>query len=434
MNNTLGERIKNTHTYKAYKLYFNSRLIVFMLSLFLFHIIIMLCEIFYLMYCQMALKKRELPENNPYLMDLILSTKVINVFKTQGKLAGKWALRRAQSTFSKLIEFMIIISFFSHGIRVNLMRYTRKFKGIVQINSSHMSVQDNNFICLAFLALGMKSVLGSWIVKSSRNSVDLCMATLIEIIRCLIICPILMWLFSSVYNKTKSGLIFAGYVSIVILIFITNCTSIIPDGLEGFEKIPAKELGPGLYNELVRLKLDDRIFWDQETPSENAALVKTGASKYILVMGNLLKYGKNEFISFIAHEVGHADDYSTEKKLLASVIGLGLSCGIMIGILHIISPKYENRGVSKFSVVVFLLLANMYIFSGLTNMFYNNLYILSEVNADLYAKKLGFGRTLANGLYQLVVDNTGLLFHSTIYTYYAQDHPVIATRISYLSK
>ncbi|EHY64607.1 STE24 endopeptidase [Nematocida ausubeli] len=434
MSATMEERIKRSHSYKVYTLYFRSRLVMFMLSLFVFHIIIVSYEIFFLLYCKVKLDERMLPEQNPALFELMKGTRQINVFKMQAKLSLKWAIRRAQGIFSKLIDYILIIVFFSHKIRQGIMKYTNRYKGLVQIRSSHMPVKDANFICLIFLAMGIKSVIGEWITKSRSDVTDLLVGTLIQLVKYLIFCPIFIWLFSSVYNKTRNGLIFASYIAIVVLILVANCTTIISEPLDGLEKIPAKELGPELYRELVRMNLDEKIFWDQAAEGENAALVRTGAARYIIVMGNLLKYGQKEFASFIAHEVGHADDSSTEKKLLATVIGLGLSCGLMVAILRIITPKFEQHDVPRFSVVLFLLLANIHIFSGLTNMFYNNLSILSEVNADLYAKNLGFGETLASGLYKLVVDSGNLLFHSTIYTYYAQDHPVVAARIAYLNK
>ncbi|KAI5189215.1 STE24 endopeptidase [Nematocida minor] len=434
MQHSLKESIQNSHSYKAYRMYFSSRLVVLMLTIFLFHVVIVSCEALFMIYCEHSLKNQKIPEINPSLEKLFLASDTAKVFESQAKIAGKWAIKRAASILIKSFDFIVIIAFFSHGIRNWLMPAARSFKGIIKINSSHMSVADNTYLCLSLLALGMKSVVAEWIIVSKQDYVDLLLNTFIQLCRCLLVAPILVWLFSSVYNKTKYGLILAAYMSIIILILISNCTSILPDSVEGMDIIPAKELGPELYTELVRLKLENKIYWDQEAKGENAALVKTGASKYILVMGDLLKYGKKEFISFIAHEVGHADDQSTEKKLLASILGLGLTCGCMLGVLHVIVPKYERRGVSPFSVVVFLLMANMYIFSGLTNMFYNNLYILSEVNADIYAKKLGFGSSLANGLYRLMIDNSASLFHSTIYTYYAQDHPAVSSRVAYLNK
>ncbi|KAH9387362.1 STE24 endopeptidase [Nematocida major] len=433
MNEAIGESVKSSRSYKAYRLYFNSRLIVFMLSIFVFHVLIVFCEVAYMLYCRSALLRQKLPRMDAYLIKLVNSTKNVDVFRTQAKVAKNWASRRGWGIVSQTFDLIVIVSFFSHDIRTKIMQYTRRFKGIVRINSSHMSVEDSNFLCLALLAMGVKSVLSGWVATSKQDSIDLLLNVFIQMIRCLILCPVIVWLFSSVYNKVKYGLLFAAYVSITVLILVSNCTSLIPESLDTLDTIPAKELGSVLYEELVRLNLQDRIFWIQDAPSENAALVKTGSSRYIIVMGNLIKFGVKEFVSFIAHEVGHADDHSTEKKLLASIVGMGITCGVLVGILHVITPKYARRGVSKFSVLAFLILANMYVFSNVTNMFHNNLCILSEVNADLYAKRLGFGKSLATGLYKLIVENRAPLFHSTIYSYYAQDHPTVSSRIAYLT-
>lgn len=430
--NTNTEERKSSQLFNRYKYYFNSRLIIFMLAILIFHILIIFYEIIYMFYTKYLLLSNRLPENNSYLLYLIDNN--TKIFISQSKYVKKWIKKTIFLLISKLIDISVVFSFFSHPIREYLMKYSIRFKGIVRINNSHISIDDNNYLSISLLIISIKTVLIQWIISFKQDYLELFTNLFIQLVKYLLVCPIIIWLFSSVYNKTKYILIFSAYISITLLILISNCTGIIPDNLEGLERIPARDLGEKLFQELVRLKLEDRIFWDQSADTENAALVKTGSSRYIIVMGNMLKYGEKELISFLAHEIGHADDFSTEKKLLATIIGLGISCGSMVLILHLISDKYESKGVSRFSVVVFLLMSYIYVFSCLFNTFYNNLYILSEVNADLYAKRLGFGKDLAAGLYKLIVGNNSLLFHSAIYTHYAQDHPTVATRVGYLMK
>lgn len=417
-----------------YRKYLKSRIIIFMVSLIIFHMVILGAESIFMFYAGYRLNQNRIPEENIPLSKIMSgSRKRQEIFQSQSKISVRLGVRRIGGIFSKFLDLLIIGSFFSDGVRDRLMVYVKKFKGIIRINSSHLSDYDNSYICITFLLLGLKSVISGWI-SSRRDFTDLSVSIFIQVFKSFIILPIVIWLFSSIYNKTRFSLIISAYVSLIILILITNCTSLISDGVENLEQIPTRELGDVLYNELVRMKLDDRIFWDKNSKGENAALVKTGSTRYIIIIGNLLKYGKDEFISFIAHEVGHADDFSTEKKLFGSVLGLAVTCAGIVWLIRSLCPRFREKGVSDFSVVVFLLLGNIYIFSGLFNMFYNNLYILSEINADMYAKKLGFGKTLGDGLYKLMVDNGAPLFHSTVYTYYAQDHPTVASRVEYLNK
>ncbi len=108
--------------------------------------------------------------------------------------------------------------------------------------------------------------------------------------------PILIWIFSSVYSKTKYFFIIAGYLSVIILMFLVNCTSILGDVQEKTVKIPYKTFPKKIQAEIKRLNLQDRIFWNEDPDlEENAALVKAGKHRYIIVTGNLSKYGKEEF-------------------------------------------------------------------------------------------------------------------------------------------
>ncbi|KAI5184964.1 STE24 endopeptidase [Nematocida homosporus] len=405
---------------------------MFMVTAIIFHISIFLFEIGYLQYTRRVLGRQELPETNPALERLI--GKDQSVYKKQRDIANRGTWRRVCSILSTLIDFTVIVAFFSHRMREAIMKRLRGYRSLVRINCSHIREPDVNFLVGAFFILGTKATVLEWAFNKNDGVLDLIVRLGIQIFRCTVIAPILIWMFSSVYSKTKWGLVLSSYVAIVILILIVNCTSLVPDLTDDLEVVPPGVFGERVEGEIDRLGLRNKVFWDKSDQLENAALVKTGAARHVMIMGNLLKYGKEEFIAFVAHEIGHAVDYSTEKKLVATVFGLGLTCGGMLSTLHFISPKYEARGVSRFSVLAFAMLANIYIVSSMVNMFYNNLGILSEINADLYAKGLGYGRHLAKGLYALTVANNAPLFHSAPFTHYIQDHPTVSSRIGYLEK
>lgn len=419
-------------SYNIYTKYFKSKIIVFMLAAVAFYTSIFLWEIGYMLYVRSKMDRKEVPGDNTVLLDLLKKSE--NVFQQQKLIGTRSISRKIFAIFSRIADLIVILSFFSHGIREKIKRKLKKYRLLIKINCSHIKEVDVNLLVCTFFVLGCKSLLIEWSVSSNATALDLAVGFFALLFRSLVVVPFLIWMFSSVYNKTKWGLILSSYIAIVFLIFLANCTSILPEFDEEFEVVPHTLFKKSVQKEILRLNLKDRIFWDKSDQPENAALAKTGASRYIIIMGNLLKYGKKEFISFIVHEMGHADDHSTEKKLLVTVFGLGATCGGMILLLHVITPKYERRGTAKFSVLVFVMLANMYIFSNIINMFYNNLGILSEVNADIYAKSLGYGRSLGRGLYKITVDNDSPLFHSFLFTHYMQDHPSIDTRISYLNK
>ncbi|KAI5170782.1 STE24 endopeptidase [Nematocida sp. LUAm3] len=420
-------------SYKLYRKYFGSKVVVFLLTASMFHIIIFLMEIGYLVNLGRKLTHNLVPDSENEAMQTLMDEQE-GSFSTQAKIARNSILRRSFGILSKTIDFLVVFAFFSHPLREQIMKHTKKYKPIVRINCSHMKEEDMNYLILAFLILGGKTLLFEWIFSKARNITDLLISLCVHAFRCIIIAPFLIWLFSSVYKKAKLGLILSAYIAIVVLIVIVNCTDLLPDPTDEYEVVPSSTFGPKLQEEIIRLNLENKIYWDKNKTMDNAALVKTGASKHIVIMGNLLKYGKEEFISFVAHEIGHAVDHSTEKKLFVTVMGLGITCGIMIFLLHFLTPKYTARGVSKFSVLAFIMIANIYIASSLVNMFYNNLGILSEVNADMYAKSLGYSKPLANGLFHLSYQNNAPMFHSLLFTHYIHDHPTISSRISYLYK
>ncbi|KAI5181949.1 STE24 endopeptidase [Nematocida sp. AWRm80] len=422
-----------SHSYAVYMKYFRSKFVIFMLAVVLFHVGILLSDIIYLQYTRGVLNQGELPENNPNLKKMMDSTDN-NIYRQQARLANKGSIRRAAGILSKSIDFLVIFSFFSHTLREQIMKRIKGYKSLIRINCSHIKEIDVNFMVLAFLVLGIKSTLFEWIFIKKQDVLDLAINLVVQVFRCIVIAPLLIWMFSSVYNKTSWGLVLSAYIATAALILIANCSDLIPETNKDLEVVPLSAFDKGLQSEIKRLKLTGKILWDSTDQPENAALVKTGSSRYIIILGNLLKYGREEFVSFIAHEIGHADDHSTEKKLLATVFGLGISCGLILSLVHFISPKYESKGISKFSVLVFVILSNVYIISSLVNMFHNNLGILAEMNADIYAKNLGYAPGLAFGLYKLSVENRSSLFHSQIFTHYVHDHPTISSRVRYLNK
>ncbi|KAI5189573.1 STE24 endopeptidase [Nematocida sp. AWRm77] len=426
----MEEYKEDNGVYFVYNKYFKSRIIIGMVGVLICHVVIMFSEIVYLSYARILLGHNEAPGRNQAVQSMMES--LPGVFSSQRILATRGMFLRCIAILSKVGDFLVLLAFFSHQIRESIMARIRNRSSIIKINCSHIKEADVNFLVLALFCLGLKNMLADWAVSKKKDLVDLLVNLFILVFRCTIILPVLVWMFSSVYNKTRWGLVICAYAAMVLLIFIANCTNIIPDMLDDMEVIPHSIFGKKLGDEIERLNLKNKIYWDKSPQPENAALVKTGQNRYVIVLGDLIKYGKKEFVSFIAHEVGHADDYSTEKKLLATLATLGITCGAIVSVVHYITPKYESRGVSKFSVLVFVLLANMLMVSLLTNMVYKNLGILAEVNADLYAKALGFGAYLAKGLFHLTADNNGAMFHSLMYTHYMQDHPTIASRVSYL--
>lgn len=426
------EKVRKSAAYGAYRKYFRSKIIVFMLAAVMFHVLILFCEAVYCLYMSQKLGRGEAPGHTPLLLELMRKTG--GMFETQKSIETKSVFRRLTSILSKLIDFLVVLAFFSHPIRDAIMGEMKKHRSFIRINCSHIKEHEVNFLVLAIFVLSTKTIVLEWLLLRRSKVSDLLLNLAVNIFRCTIVAPLLIWLFSSVYNKTNWGLVVSAYAAAVTLIILVNCTEILPEPSEDYEVIPHEAFHPKVQSEIQRLGLRDRIFWDQTEEAENAALVKTGASRYIVVMGNLLKYGKQEFLSFITHEIGHADDQSTEKKLLATILSMGLTCAGLLLVLHFIGEKYTEKGVSRSLVLSFVILGNIYIMSSIINMFHNNLGILSEVNADLYAKHLGLGEALARGLFKLTADNNVPLFHFPIYTHYAQDHPSIATRIAYLTR
>jgi len=427
-----NEKRSEGPTAMLYRKYFRSKIVSLMLATVLFHVGVLTCEICYLRFAQHRLGRENIPGENKPLLEMMRNDN--GVFRKQKMLASRSIKLKMVGICSKIFDFFVVMSFFSHRIRNKVMENIRTKKNVIRINCSHIREADINFMILVFFLIGLKNIVLAWAFSSILRPSDLMLNFLILVFRCFVIAPVMIWLFSSVYNKARWGLVLCAYVAVVVLMYLANFTDIAVDNHDSYEIIPHKVFGKRLGDEIVRLNLKNKIFWDRSANFENAALVKTGASRYIVVVGDLIKYGEKEFLGFIAHEVGHADDLSTEKKLFYSIFTIGITCAGILSTVYFLTPKYTSRGVSRFSVLAFVVLANTYIFSLITDMFQNNIGIHVEVNADIYAKTLGFGTALGVGLYKLSAGSKTMMFHSPIYTHYLEDHPSIASRVGYLIK
>lgn len=414
-----------------YNRYFRSRLVSLFLALAFFHIGILMLEALNSVWAHYKLASGEKPSKDSALYGIISDRKEFKRIQEKGAILS--VKKSSLGIIDKMIDVFLVVMFFSHSLRKRAMRGIRRYKSFVRVNCSHIKEADVNLIVFVLFVLGLKSIVLEFVQKK-KVVIDLIVPTMALVFRCVLVAPLIIWIFSSVYYKTRWFLVAAGYLSVLILMFIVNCTAILGDVEPGVVNVPYTAFPKTIRAEIERLHLKDRIFWHQDAKgtTPNAALVKAGSSRYVLILGNLVKYGEKEFYSFVAHEIGHADDLSTEKKMAATTISMGLSCGIILGLAKVLTPKYHAMGVSKFTTLFFIFMAHQYIMNSALKMFLNNLGILSEIKADLYAKRLGFGKDLAWGLFKLSVSTKSYIFPSSLYTHYAQDHPAISTRIEYL--
>jgi Zn-dependent protease with chaperone function len=416
---------------RSYYTYFKQRIVTLLMVIVLVHLSVLFYEAFNSVYNHYTMEEKV--RRSPGIVKHTEDIGKLVSLQASGSIL--FSRKRLVDVFDKLIDLVVVVCFFSHGIRRAIMRRLREYKTFVRVNCTHIKEPDVNFMICAIFVMGVKALILEFLAKSKSIS-ELVVPGVALVFRCLFLSPILIWMFSSVYNKTRWLLIASGYISVLVLIFLVNFTGVFGDVEPGYVQIPSEVFSDKLRSEIERLRLTERIFWSGSEDSElpNAALVKAGASRYVVVVGNLISFGKEQFESFIAHEIGHADDLSTEKKMAGIFCSLGISATLILTFTKALTPKYHSRGVSRFTTLFFIFMAHQYIISNLLRMFSNNLSILAEVNADLYAKSLGYGSALSSGLLALAAKTKSYIFPSFLYTHYAQDHPSISTRVEYLSK
>jgi Zn-dependent protease with chaperone function len=424
---------KHSLSYILYQKYFKSRFVSFLFVLAVLHVAILMSELVHGFYIRRALQSGQLPPKGSATYGITKDLDAFRRIQTRGVSSD--AKRVVMDMLDKTIHTSLIVTFFSHSLRKRTMRLTRRYHSFVRVHCSHIKETDVNFMTLVLFTTGLKSILME-LFFNGRSIVETLIPIVILLFRCVFVIPLVIWLFSSVYHKTRWFLILSGYAAVMALMFLVNCTSVLGDVPPDAVNIPYDTFPRNVQSEIKRLGLGDRIYWQKDTKAgtPNAALVKAGSRRFILVIGDLAKYGRSEFNSFVTHEIGHADDLSTEKKMVATALYMGVSCFVILALSHCLIPKYHTMGVSRFTTLFFIFMAYQYVINNALKMFLNNLGILSEVNADLYARGLGYGSPLAKGLFKLSMSTKSYIFPLKIYTHYAQDHPSIYTRVEYLMR
>lgn len=242
----------------------------------------------------------------------------------------------------------------------------------------------------------------------------------------------IMW----AYNETGSWfwiIVMSGITAFTVIMNMFYTRLIVPL----FNKqspLPEGELKEKLmsFSDKANFKIDNVMVIDgsKRSAKANAYFSGMGSKKRIVLYDTLISdLTEDEVVAVLAHEVGH-------YKLKHVYTGLALSLlqtGFIIWLLSIFVSRPELSlalGASEPSFYIGLITFGLLLspISSVTGIFGNVLSRKNEYQADNYAKQMGFGAALVNGLIKLSVKNLSNLTPHWLYVFLLYSHPTLLQR------
>lgn len=242
----------------------------------------------------------------------------------------------------------------------------------------------------------------------------------------------IMW----AYNETGSWFWVIVMSGIAVFTIIMNMyyTRLIVPLFNKQSPLPEGSLRDKLmeFSKKAKFMIDNVMVIDgsKRSAKANAYFSGMGSKKRIVLYDTLINdLNEDEVVAVLAHEMGH---YKLKHVYTGLVLSL-LQTGFIIWLLSIFVSRPELSlalGASEPSFYIGLIAFGLLLspISSITGIFGNMLSRKNEYQADNYAKKMGYGTALVNGLIKLSVKNLSNLTPHWLYVFLLYSHPTLLQR------
>lgn len=246
------------------------------------------------------------------------------------------------------------------------------------------------------------------------------------------ILPFFLILICNLFKIFGSKLIIAYYITFYIKAtaeFFTQDDI----NLDEFERVNIKNYSRTIRDYLKERSLENKIFQEKhKSDSINAALVGWGKYEHIEIYGKHNHFTDDEFEAILMHELGHSQDYSLHKKIIALYIIKGIEFCLIMWLWNSVTDKYVDSNISKIPTFLFLLIVYEMYLNRYLMIIHKLTSQKAEINADLIAKRHGFGVNLAKVLFKITIQSNEPIQYTILYNSLKSFHPTILQRIEYL--
>ncbi|ORD94650.1 hypothetical protein ECANGB1_313 [Enterospora canceri] len=312
-----------------------------------------------------------------------------------------------------------------------MCQYKMNVLGTRSLNCNRAEI---NFICV-FLTTCLFAAYGNAFVRAIGKDFDtIASEAVFYVMIFTIVLPFIMALFYNLFRIFGSKLIIAFYLTFYIKATAEFFTQEDVDLLT-FKKVEISQYSKAVQEYLTERSLQDRVYHEREkSDSINAALVGWGAYEHIEIYGDHKEFSNEEFESVLMHEIGHSQDYSLYKKVLALYVIKAIEFAVVWWLWNSAAEFYSNETLTKTGAFfVLVIIYEMYL-----NRYLMVLHKLTsqnaEINADLIAKKHGFAENLGKVLFKITVKSKEPIHYTFWYNALKSFHPSILRRVEYLHK
>lgn len=199
-----------------------------------------------------------------------------------------------------------------------------------------------------------------------------------------------------------------------------------------FNKLSPLETGDlkdAIHNLANDVGFDVKKIWvmdaSRRSTKLNAFFSGFGKVRDVVLFDTLLdKLSKEEVLSVLAHELGHAQHKDVQKMMVRNIFVMGLYCFLFAGI-------YEFYGQSfAYSLLLFSILSQP--INILIGIYFNYLSRKAEYRADAFSSKVYDGGHMICALKVLARENFSNLSPHPLYVSLHYSHPTISQRIEAL--
>ena len=166
----------------------------------------------------------------------------------------------------------------------------------------------------------------------------------------------------------------------------------------------------------------------------NAYFTGMGKTKRVVLYDTLIEQlTTDEIVAVLAHEIGHYKHRDIYKKLITSLLSLGIYL-FVFSFLAGIADLAIALGGTEPSLLLSLLAFGMLLtpISIILSPLMNYLSQRHEYNADKFATYYGYGEHLINALKKLTANNLSPLQIHPLYAAFYYSHPTLLQRINHI--
>ncbi|TBU18626.1 hypothetical protein CWI38_0235p0040 [Hamiltosporidium tvaerminnensis] len=199
-----------------------------------------------------------------------------------------------------------------------------------------------------------------------------------------------------------------------------------------FEKVDIEKLEKTLKDTVNKYNLNGKIYQEKNDTGLPNGKTCGHFNKYIIFL-----YGRDpEDTSkichgILAHEIGHVEDVSCLKKNCFNIFTTLVECSVALLTYTNILPLYSDK-ISEFTAFSILSLIYIQTLHQIIETSHNLVARRTEVNADKFAKNLGYGENVIKELFYLEHKSCLYPWNSNLYCLLKKVHPSLYSRQKWL--